>query len=72
MLTKCFNPSCEKKLSYLRDGRVIRVTHSKGDWVSVEHFWLCGSCYLDFDFHFEADGSISLSPREKSVSSLVA
>lgn len=68
MLSECFNPSCRRKLDYLRDGRVVRVTHADGDWIRVEHFWLCGSCYTTYDFEFHPDGSISLAPRAKHPS----
>lgn len=72
MLSECFNPSCRRKLDYLRDGRVVRVTRENGDWTAVEHFWLCGSCYLIYDFEFHPDGSISLAPKAKHPASEIS
>lgn len=72
MLTECFNPECRKKLEYLRNGRVIRTVRNASSQLSVEHFWLCGSCYSIFDFGFGPDGTVALRPRsriaEQSVS----
>ena len=66
MLTECFNPACRKKLEYLRDGRVIRTICNSGSAMSVEHYWLCGSCYGKFDFEFKADGSVALCHRNRA------
>jgi hypothetical protein len=65
MITECFNPSCRARLHYLRDGRVIRVVHEDLDGFRIEHFWLCGSCYLSHDFRFTKDGALSISPRSE-------
>jgi hypothetical protein len=64
MLSECFNPECRKKLEYLRNGRVIRTVRNASSQLSVEHFWLCGSCYSIFDFGFGPDGTVAL--RHKS------
>jgi hypothetical protein len=69
MLTECFNPSCRKELDYLRNGRVIRTIHNSNATLSVEHYWLCGTCYRWFDFEFKADGTVMLSPRTRAVAS---
>jgi hypothetical protein len=63
MLTECFNPACHKKLEYLRNGRVIRTICTSGSTLSVEHYWLCGTCYGRFDFEFKPDGTVILCPR---------
>jgi hypothetical protein len=55
MISECFNPSCRKKLTYLRDGRVVRVIRDEAEGLRVEHFWLCGSCLLQYDFFFGND-----------------
>jgi hypothetical protein len=68
MLTKCFNPSCDKTLDYLRYGRVVRTVRTSATGKSVEHYWLCGVCYGEYDFEFHADGSVALSPRNRAVS----
>ena len=63
MIDRCFNPSCRRALKYLRDGRIVRVLREKGDHTSVEHYWLCGPCFLTHDFEFLADGSVTLRER---------
>lgn len=63
MISECLNPICRKELLYLRDGRVVRVVRNSTDEVEVEHFWLCGSCYASNDFHFGADGSVTVERR---------
>ena len=68
MLTKCFNPACRNTLDYLRYGRVVRTVRTCATGKSVEHYWLCGVCYGEFDFAFKADGSVALAPRNRAVS----
>jgi hypothetical protein len=63
MIDRCFNPDCSRKLHYLRDGRIVRVIRGKGDSVSLEHYWLCGLCYMTHDFLFPEDGSVTLRDR---------
>jgi hypothetical protein len=63
MIDSCFNPLCDKRLKYLRDGRVIRLIHGMGEKLSIEHYWLCGDCYEKYDFHFLSDDAVSLGPR---------
>jgi hypothetical protein len=70
MISQCMNPECRKELHYLRSGRVIRTTRRIGAQVQVEHFWLCGECYLDYDFLFANDGRVSLIHRHKFVASV--
>jgi hypothetical protein len=67
MLTECFNPACRKKLDYLRNGRVIRTIRTSTAAMSVEHYWLCGTCYRSFDFEFKSDGTVVLSRRTRAV-----
>jgi hypothetical protein len=69
MLTECFNPACRRRLDYLRDGRVIRTVHPAGSPLSLEHYWLCGSCYGKFDFEFKPNGAVTLCPKRPAVSS---
>jgi hypothetical protein len=53
MISECFNPSCRRELTYLRDGRVVRIIRDDPSGrLRVEHFWLCGSCNLQYDFCF--------------------
>ena len=60
MIDKCFNPACGEKLLHLRNGRVVRVVRTDGDQFTVEHYWLCGNCYVLNDFAFGPHASISL------------
>lgn len=66
MIDRCFNPACKRKLDYLRDGRVVRVTRGKDENASVEHYWLCGPCYQTHDFEFPPDSSVSIRERSGS------
>ena len=64
MISECFNPSCRRELTYLRDGRVVRIIRDDpGGAHRVEHFWLCGSCHLQYDFCFTDDKLLSLEPE---------
>jgi hypothetical protein len=72
MLTECFNPACRKRLDYLRNGRVVRTIHKSSAETSLEHYWLCGSCYGKFDFAFKPDGSVTLCPRRRPVAPSVS
>ena len=63
MLKECLNPECRKELHYLRDGKVVRVVRQQVEQIRVEHFWLCGECHLNYDFHFSADGRVSVLQR---------
>lgn len=65
MIDRCFNPDCNQRLRYLREGRVVRVIQHKGDELAIEHFWLCGPCYTLYDFRFSSDGHVGLSPRDQ-------
>jgi hypothetical protein len=60
MISECFNPSCRREPRYLRDRRVVRVIR---DELRVEHFWLCGSCHLQYDFCFTDDKALSIGPQ---------
>jgi hypothetical protein len=63
MISACFNPACRRELMYLRDGRVVRVIRDEPEGVRVEHFWLCGSCHLQYDFCFTNDKGLAIGPR---------
>lgn len=63
MIDNCFNPACRRELHRLRDGRVVRVIHGRGSGASVEHFWLCGTCYEKYDFAFPPEGGVTLDAR---------
>jgi hypothetical protein len=64
MISECFNPSCRRELTYLRDGRVVRmIREDPAGGHRVEHFWLCGRCHLELDFCFAGDKVLSLKPQ---------
>ena len=66
MIDRCFNPDCRRKLHYLRDGRVVRVITGKGEQEVLEHFWLCGPCYEEYNFAFPPSGEVVLAAQTKS------
>jgi hypothetical protein len=70
MLTECFNPACHKKLDYLRNGRVVRTSSTSAK--SVEHYWLCGSCYGKVDFEFKPDGTVALCTKRPAVAASIS
>ena len=47
---------------YLRDGRVIRVIREDPEGFRLEHFLLCGACYLQYDC-FTKDKTLSIEPQ---------
>jgi hypothetical protein len=63
MIDNCFNPVCNKELRYLRDGRIVRIDRGSGNGATFVHYWLCGLCYISYDFSFSANGSVTLSPQ---------
>jgi hypothetical protein len=70
MLTTCFNPECHKELLYLRTGRVVRVIQTQAGRTRVEHFWLCGDCYLSHDFQLAADGTVRVVPKAAALTKI--
>jgi hypothetical protein len=65
MINRCFNPLCNRKLHYLRSGRVIRFVRYENGRPTIEHYWLCGNCYHRYDFHFSNGETVALGPRFK-------
>lgn len=63
MISECFNPTCRKKLDYLRTGKVIRVVRGNGENVEIEHFWLCGECRTSHDLRLLPNGDVVLASR---------
>jgi hypothetical protein len=63
VVSECLNPDCRRPLVYLRSGRVVRVTRGSDDDLHIEHFWLCGDCYLRFDFLFLPGGEVQVAAR---------
>lgn len=63
MIDKCFNPACGRVLRYLRDGRVVRVIRRTEEPLSIEHYWLCGSCCSVYELIFPEDGTIAIQPK---------
>lgn len=75
MLNQCFNPQCKKHLHYLRDGRVFvfGVQESGNgehlDGSRLEHYWLCGTCALQFGLA-QDDGGVHLVKRRQRPQSV--
>jgi hypothetical protein len=67
MISQCMNPNCGKPLRYLNNGRVIRTIRRVDDAMEIQHFWLCGDCYVLYDFSVSTAGNVSYLPREKPM-----
>jgi hypothetical protein len=67
MISECFNPSCRKKMNYLREGRVVRAVQEKGNKVQIEHFWLCGECNQTHDMKVQPNGTVTLTAYSPSL-----
>ncbi len=67
MISQCSNADCRKPLLYLDNGRVIRTIKHVDDNVEIQHFWLCGDCYVIFDFSVAEDGHVSYLRRERPM-----
>jgi len=65
MIDRCFNSDCRRKLHYLRDGRIVRVITGKGEDQVIEHFWLCGPCYDEYNFAFLPTGEVTIEHKPK-------
>lgn len=69
MISECMNPACRRELVYLRNGRVVRIMRESGGIMRIEHFWLCGECFLRFDFRFLPNGEVQIVPRPSPANS---
>lgn len=67
MISQCSNGECGKPLHYLDNGRVIRTIKQLDDETEIQHFWLCGDCYLIYDFSVTEDGDVSCVRRAKPL-----
>ena len=67
MISRCSNDECRKPLLYPDNGRVIRTIRQVEDTTEIQHFWLCGDCYVFYDFSVADDGSVSYLRRERPV-----
>jgi len=59
---RCFNPNCKRQIHYFRDGRVVRLITGTGSSQVIEHFWLCGPCFEEYDFALR-DGMVFLEAK---------
>ncbi len=70
MVNNCANPSCNKPLHYLRDGRIF-VFEVTGDAVGadgkrsrhLEHYWLCGDCAPTMVLERHSKDGVQLMPK---------
>jgi hypothetical protein len=71
MVSHCANPSCNKPLHYLREGKVFLFssTNTSGDksetFQRMEHYWLCGNCARDFTLTMDGENGIQLEARKR-------
>lgn len=64
MISQCINEECGKPLLYLDNGRVVRTIKQVDNTTEIQHFWLCGDCYLIYDFTVADDGIVSYLRRK--------
>ena len=64
MIAQCSNDECRKPLLHLDNGRVIRTIRQLDTATEIQHFWLCGDCYVIFDFSVTDDGIVSYLRRK--------
>jgi len=67
MISQCMNSECGKPLRYLNNGRVIRTIKRTDGALAIQHFWLCGECYVLYDFSVSNGGDVAYSRREKPL-----
>jgi hypothetical protein len=67
MISQCSNSECRKPLTYLNNGRVIRTVKHTGFAPVIQHYWLCGECYLHHDFSISAADIVSCVSREMPI-----
>jgi hypothetical protein len=64
MFSKCANPECENSCQDYRGGRLFRFhkSHPEGrspvNDHSVQHFWLCSSCYDTYTLQYSDDRAL--------------
>ncbi len=71
MVSNRANPKCAKPLHYLREGRIFvfdvqdRSVSAAGEKRShhLEHFWLCGTCSLQFRIEQGIETGVRLVPK---------
>ena len=64
MISQCSNNECRKPLLYLDSGRVIRTIKQVHNAIEIQHFWLCGDCYVTYDFSVSDEGLVSYLRRK--------
>jgi hypothetical protein len=67
VISQCSNDECRKPLLYLDNGRVIRTIRQLDDATKIQHFWLCGDCYVIYDFSVTQGGEVSYLRRERPL-----
>jgi hypothetical protein len=67
MVSQCSNPECRRPLTHLNSGRVIRTVQSNDESAQIQHYWLCGNCYVYHDFAVSVTGIVSCVRRAKPL-----
>jgi hypothetical protein len=67
MISQCSNSDCSRPLIYLENGRVIRTIRETSNFPEIQHYWLCGECYVLYDFSISKAGDVSYLRREKPL-----
>ena len=72
MVNNCANPTCNKPLHYLRDGRIF-VFDVQDEAVGLdgkrsrhmEHYWLCGDCAPSLHLERHSTDGVRVLPRPR-------
>lgn len=71
MVSHCANPSCNKPLHYLREGKVFLFSGKNGSKQNsktlqmMEHYWLCGKCAREWTLTMDEEHGVQLEPRKQ-------
>ena len=70
MISSCANPSCSAAFNY-RQGKLFRFhkahrpDEKPPNTHSVQHFWLCGNCSLEYTLFYAGELGVLLRNRSE-------
>jgi hypothetical protein len=76
MISACANPECRRAFDY-REGELFRFhkAHKPGEKPpnthSVQHYWLCGRCCLEYTLTYEGKRGVLLNRRSEILAGFV-
>jgi hypothetical protein len=71
MVNRCANPTCNKQLHYLREGKVFLFSGKNASGKNsklphrLEHFWLCGACAKQWTLSMDGNNQVKLVETRK-------